>query len=351
MSSASAPWMKFYPRDWRADQALRAVSLAARGLWMECLCLMHEAKPYGHLLIAGQPVGNDMLSRMVGASLDEVDAMMAELDKAGVLSRTRNGVVYSRRMTKDFQRSKIGQKAVERRWSQAIENTEEKSLPNRYPNRSPITQKPEANLEKKAAAAESPPPQEADPPANAAAAALLEFDDLKGRERRRAVTDDAVALHRRVCAMLGSEHGYRNDLGEVVAWLQAGYGEKEILATIEAVQRRQTFQLPTSLRYFRQAIADSDARKRPEMPARRGAASSEPTPDLWRQQLRQWGQTRVSRGPDEASWPDYRRWNAAVWGPPPLSGRCRAPAEMLEEILHEFGIDRPEPAIAVRGAR
>lgn len=30
--SASRPWMKFYPRDWRGDQALRAVSLTARGL-------------------------------------------------------------------------------------------------------------------------------------------------------------------------------------------------------------------------------------------------------------------------------------------------------------------------------
>jgi len=57
----SAPWMKFYPRDWRGDQALRAVSIAARGLWMECLCIMHEAKPYGHLVLNGQPVGDDAL--------------------------------------------------------------------------------------------------------------------------------------------------------------------------------------------------------------------------------------------------------------------------------------------------
>ena len=44
--SGDRPWMKFYPRDWRGDQALRAVSIAARGLWLECLCIMHEARPY-----------------------------------------------------------------------------------------------------------------------------------------------------------------------------------------------------------------------------------------------------------------------------------------------------------------
>ena len=42
------PWLKFYPRDWRGDQALRLVSLHARGLWIELLCVMHEATPYGH---------------------------------------------------------------------------------------------------------------------------------------------------------------------------------------------------------------------------------------------------------------------------------------------------------------
>ena len=43
------PWMKFYPADWRADPALRMCSLAARGLWMEMLSIMHEADPRGSL--------------------------------------------------------------------------------------------------------------------------------------------------------------------------------------------------------------------------------------------------------------------------------------------------------------
>lgn len=137
------PWMKFYPRDWRGDHALRMVSMAARGLWMECICLMHEAKPYGHLVLNGQPVSDDMLSRWAGIPLDQIETLMSELEKAGVLSRTANGVVYSRRMTKDFQRAKIGSKSAKKRWSQATEKQQENLVPNGSPSREPTTQIPE----------------------------------------------------------------------------------------------------------------------------------------------------------------------------------------------------------------
>jgi len=145
---AEAPWMKFYPRDWRGDQALRAVPLSARGLWMECLCIMHEARPYGHLLLNGEPLGGDALARMTGASVDEVRDNMALLRQAGVLSMTRNGVVFSRRMTKDEARRKKGKTAADKRWTQAIEKPPQKDRPNRLPNGPPITQIPEARGQK-----------------------------------------------------------------------------------------------------------------------------------------------------------------------------------------------------------
>lgn len=136
--------MKFYPRDWRGDQALRAISIAARGMWMECLCIMHEAKPYGHLVLNGKPVGDDALARMTGVSVDEVSALMAELRQAGAFSVTREGIIFSRRMTKDHARAGKGRKAVQKRWAQTVDNKEVSGTPNRLPNRNPITQKPEA---------------------------------------------------------------------------------------------------------------------------------------------------------------------------------------------------------------
>lgn len=95
------PWLKFYPSDWRADQTLRICGAAARGLWIEMLCLMHEAKPYGHLIVSGRPVTEAQLATLSGFPQDQVFASLAELENAGVFSRTAKGVIYSRRMTRD----------------------------------------------------------------------------------------------------------------------------------------------------------------------------------------------------------------------------------------------------------
>lgn len=145
------PWFKFYPRDWRGDQALRAVSIQARGLWMECLCIMHEATPRGHLLLNGAPIEDDALARMAGVSVDEVRFLMDELRQAGVLSVTRKGIIFSRRMTRDHARAHKGKAAVEKRWKrremhnpQASDTDTKSDAPNRYPTRDPTTQKPEA---------------------------------------------------------------------------------------------------------------------------------------------------------------------------------------------------------------
>lgn len=143
------PWIKFYPRDWRGDQALRAVSIAARGLWIECLCIMHEAKPYGHLVLNGNPVDDDTLARMTGVPVDAVSALMTELRQAGVLSVTGKGVVFSRRMTKDHARAHKGRLSAKKRWQQASDGVEQSEAPNRYPNRRPITHIPEARSQRK----------------------------------------------------------------------------------------------------------------------------------------------------------------------------------------------------------
>lgn len=100
------PWMKWYPADWRADPKLRMCSLAARGLWADILSLMHEAEPYGHLLIAGSAPTDKQLATLVGATEREVKAAISELRDAGVFSIGDNGVVYSRRMVRDYAKAK-----------------------------------------------------------------------------------------------------------------------------------------------------------------------------------------------------------------------------------------------------
>ena len=109
MKSAT-PWMKFYPQDWRADEKLRLCSLAARGLWIEMLAIMHRSERYGQLLISGRVPTDAQLAVQVGASPEQVSSLMAELDGAGVFSRAASGAIYSRRMTRDYKKAEIARK-------------------------------------------------------------------------------------------------------------------------------------------------------------------------------------------------------------------------------------------------
>src|SRR5690606_6747673 len=104
------PWMKFYPSDWRSDPALRICSLAARGLWIEMLGLMHEADPRGHLLIKSMAPTDAQLAVLVGTTPDQIPDLIGELESAAVFSRTQKGVIYSRRMTKDEKKSRTARK-------------------------------------------------------------------------------------------------------------------------------------------------------------------------------------------------------------------------------------------------
>jgi len=92
--------MKWYPTDWRADPALRMCSLAARGLWIEMLGYMHEAQPYGHLLIGDRAPTAAQLAVLVGSTPKAVGTCLAELAAANVFS-VIDGVMLSRRMVRD----------------------------------------------------------------------------------------------------------------------------------------------------------------------------------------------------------------------------------------------------------
>ena len=105
------PSFQFYPGDWLRDTALRACSLAARGLWMDMISFMHQGSPYGYLTLpaTGKDGGKDtlrpilppILARMVGGAPEDVEGLLVELEHAGVFSRTDDGIIFSRRMVCD----------------------------------------------------------------------------------------------------------------------------------------------------------------------------------------------------------------------------------------------------------
>jgi hypothetical protein len=118
--------LKFFPSDWRADPKLRACSLAARGLWIEMVGLMHESNPRGFLRINGHPPNEIELARQVGAMPREVRAALTELRKNDVCSVTEDGVFFSRRLLREVRRSAAngenGAKGAEARWRDASGN-------------------------------------------------------------------------------------------------------------------------------------------------------------------------------------------------------------------------------------
>lgn len=99
------PWMKFFPGDWRADPRLRSCSIAARGLWMEMICIMHEATPRGSLLVNGKQVNPSHMLGLMGIAPKDAATLLSELEDAGVFSRDEDGTIYSRRMRREASRS------------------------------------------------------------------------------------------------------------------------------------------------------------------------------------------------------------------------------------------------------
>lgn len=94
------PAFQFYPADWRNDAGLKLCSLSARGLWIEMICIMHAAEPYGHLCAAGRPLDTKDLAKLVGESERDVKKWLDELVRNNVCS-SEGGAIISRRMVRD----------------------------------------------------------------------------------------------------------------------------------------------------------------------------------------------------------------------------------------------------------
>lgn len=255
--TATHPWVKFYPSDWLGDQALRVVSLGARGLWMECLCIMHGASPYGHLTINGRPVTDAQLATLAGTSPDQIAALLNELETAGVFSRNRNGVIYSRRMTRDEKKRKDGEKSQKsgtlpgsKRGKQASENAKKKSPPPEVTcgvvDQPPSTQKPEArsqNLYNAAAAV--------------AGAGASEAGDKPKAEH--------VVVGQQIDRIIGWDQSpsHFGDYGRIAGWIQAGWSaDLDILPTVKRLMAGRTRKAqgpPRSLDYFENAIREAHA--------------------------------------------------------------------------------------------
>lgn len=99
---AKSPGFWFFTGDWMKDPELRFCSLFARGLLVDLLCILFEAKEQGY---ASNPDGSarsdeQIVDAISGGDRDQKLFALAELEKSGVLSRDSRGVLFSRRLAR-----------------------------------------------------------------------------------------------------------------------------------------------------------------------------------------------------------------------------------------------------------
>ncbi len=95
------PAFQFYPGDWLKDPNLRRCTHAAKGVWIDLLCLMFESEERGVLVSSQRAWSDDEIVLAVGGDSAVVRACVQELTLKGVCNRRQDGALYSKRLVRD----------------------------------------------------------------------------------------------------------------------------------------------------------------------------------------------------------------------------------------------------------
>lgn len=101
MAASSA--MTWFWSDWLGDQAVRRLTPAERGVWIDLIGLAAVAQPIGYVCDdRGTPLTDSEIARVTNAgSAEEVAKLIAGILEKGAASRDRTGRIYNRRMVRD----------------------------------------------------------------------------------------------------------------------------------------------------------------------------------------------------------------------------------------------------------
>lgn len=269
------PFLKFYTSDWRSDPALKMCSMAARGLWIELICLMHEASPYGHLLVNGHSVTDAQLGALVGAPPEQITALLGELEAAGVFSRTRAGVIYSRKLTRLAKKAATARNNGRKGGNPSLSNTTENPpLDNPELNPEDKPQKPESRSHIDggggSAGARDPQPAEASQPKT-----------FREKMLETIGVDPVSGLTGRGGAMLGTQA----DMLEARRWFtDLKLTPTEVLAVVAEAMQRKPDGPPSRFSYFTKAMqryaAAKAAAAQPLAPSPHTADATRYRPDM-----------------------------------------------------------------------
>jgi hypothetical protein len=240
------PWMKFYPSDWRGDPRLRMCSIGARGLWMEMLCIMHEAEPYGHMVVGNVPVTNRQLASLAAISQTDCMKFMAELESSRVYSRQEGtGIIYSRRMVRDKAKAERDRENGKGGGNPKLKGGDNGGVnpPDNHPDKA---QKLEARDQ---------------------------IDDVDDGARTPGLPPSSpeMALTEELLVIAGHDlsfwpPGWCGAPVRVRTWLNSGWSRETIVAVAKSVMARKRDGPPSSVKYFENAIAAETARLSAPLP-------------------------------------------------------------------------------------
>ena len=88
--------------DWLGDQAVRRLTPAERGVWIDLLALAAVGNPVGYVCDdRGRKLSDDEIARVTNAgSVEEVTTLINGILEKGAASRDRTGRLFNRRMVR-----------------------------------------------------------------------------------------------------------------------------------------------------------------------------------------------------------------------------------------------------------
>lgn len=115
--------------DWSGDKAVRRLSPAERGVWIDLLAYAAVGKPVGYVCDDnGIPISYEEIARFTNATPTEVEALIKGIVDKGAASRDRTGRLFNRRMVRQAElsakRKRIGRdggEATKLKW-QALQS-------------------------------------------------------------------------------------------------------------------------------------------------------------------------------------------------------------------------------------
>lgn len=150
------PAFQFYPGDWRKDQNLSRASLQAKGAMIEIMCLAFECDKRGVLATDGRPWSIDEIAFAIGGDKEQNVIAIEELLEKKILKKNKKGAIFSKRMVKDEELSKVRRRAGLNGGNPVLVKQKDKQTANQNPTPSSSSSSSTSDKRQSAAILEEP---------------------------------------------------------------------------------------------------------------------------------------------------------------------------------------------------